>query len=366
VFLTAEEVAEVFDEPTADLVPYVDLSSDAYAEYRAALGENAAALDITAESLNGNFSVVWINQALAQLDAATLPPAIDADDDALERGYAYHCLGKAQQFTRIGSRYVVALGPFEALAQKRWQASKGASERLMGKEQRAWFLKTMQDSTRTFKLWGSEVALQPRHIDLSAIPAAPDALRQKLSISAEDWDGFPNERRALLKELAAAGNVVILSGDLHSFFAGTPYVAAGDEATRVVELTTGSATSSTWLDSIQESLGQDSTLPMEVQVLVALLPSLLVDRELKPNPHLAYQQLKDNGYSVVEVGPEEVSMTVRTIASKHVATAPQRLKGELDDLFASTRFRTRSGSAELEQEIDGEYRTWSIEEMAFT
>lgn len=365
VFLTAAEVAEAFDEAPADLVPYVDLDADAYADYLAALRDNASALDITVDSLSGNFSAVWINSALELLADDSLPAAIDVDDAALERGYAYHCIGKSQQFTRIGARYVVAVGPFEALARKLWQASKGASEQLMGKEQRAWFLKTVQDSSRTFKLWGSEIALQSRHIDLSNIAAAPDALRTKLSISAEDWDGFPNERRALLKELADAGNVVILSGDLHSFFAGTPYVAEGDEATRVVELTTGSATSSTWLDSITGSLSEDSTLPMNVQVLVALVPSLLKDTELRPNPHLAFQELENNGYSVVEVGPRDVVMTVQTIASKHVATAPESLKGELDDLFSSTRFRTRSGSGELEQEIDGEYLTWSIKDMAF-
>jgi len=365
VFLTAAEVAAAFDAEPHGLVPYVDLDADAYAEYRAALSDNAAALDITSESLRGNFSAVWINSALASVDDASLPPAIDVTDASLERGYAYHCIGKSQQFSRIGSRYVVAITPFEALAQKLWQASKGKSEQLMGAEQRAWFLKTVQDSSRTFKLWGSEVALQPRHIDLSGIPAAPDDLRTQLSISAEDWDGFPNERRALLKELASAGNVVILSGDLHSFFAGTPYLAEGDEDTRVVELTTGSATSTTWLDSIQESFSQDSKLPMSVQLLVQLVPSLLRDKDHRPNPHLAFQELESNGYSLVEVGPDDVVMTVRTIASKDVATAPSRLKKSLDALFGSTRFRTRSGSAELEQEIDGKFLTWSREELAF-
>ena len=365
VFLSASEVAEAFEEPPADLVPYVDLDDDAYADYLAALRDNAAALDVTVASLSGNFSAVWINMALESLADDSLPAAIDLEDASLERGYAYHCIGKSQQFTRIGARYVVAVGPFEALAKKLWDESKGKSEQLMGATQRAWFLKTVQESKRTFKLWGSEIALQSRHIDLSNIAAAPDALRTKLSISAEDWDGFPNERRALLKELADAGNVVILSGDLHSFFAGTPYVADGDEATRVVELTTGSATSTTWLDSIQESLSQDSSLPMNVQVLVAAVPTLLKDNMLRPNPHLAFQELESNGYSVVEVGPRDVVMTVQTIASKHVATAPEKLKGELDDLFTSTRFRTRSGSAELEQEIDGEFLTWSLKDMAF-
>lgn len=364
VFLTAPEVAASFDSPPADLVPYVDIESFADGAYLEALSANAEALDIRPESLSGNFSAVWINGALASLDAAGLPPPIDLEDATLERGYAYHCLGKTQQFSRIGSRYVVALGPFEALAKKLWDASDKASERLMGKEQRAWFLRTLHDSTRTFKVWGSEVALQPRRIDLSKVPAAPDELRTKLSISTEDWDGFPNERRALLKELAAAGNVVILSGDLHSFFAGTPFVD-GDEETRVVELTTGSVSSTTWLDSIGDSISQDSSVPMNVQLLLALLPSLLRDPELKPNPHLAYQELQSNGYSIVEVGPKDVLMTVQTLASKYVAQAPESLKKPLDQLFTSTRFRTRSGSAELEQEFDGDFLTWSRQDLEF-
>jgi alkaline phosphatase D len=364
VFLTAAEVADNFDAAPPDLVPYVDLDSDDYAAYRQALTDNADVLDITVESLTGNFSAVWINTALASLTEVEVPAPIDVEDASLERGYAYHSILKSNQFSRLGSRYVVAVRPFEALAQKLWQASSGKSEMLMGEEQRAWFLKTLRDSNRTFKIWGSEIALQSRHIDLSQLTAAPPELQTLISISAEDWDGFPNERRALVKELASVGNVVILSGDLHSFFVGTPYVE-GDEATNVVELTTGSVSSTTWLDGIQGSLAQDSTLPMSVQLLIALLPTLLKDPEQRPNPHLAFQELSSNGYSIVEVGPDDVSMTLRTIPAKHVATAPSKLKGELDDLFSSTRFRTRSGSSALEQDIDGEFLTWSIKAMEF-
>jgi alkaline phosphatase D len=364
VFLTATEVAENFDDAPTDLVPYVDVESFADGAYLQALTENADALAITAASLTGDFSAVWINSALASLTGVDVPAPIDVADAALERGYAYHCLLKSQQFSRIGARYVVAVGPFEALAQKKWLASEGASEMLMGEAQRAWFLKTLSESKRTFKIWGSEVALQPRHIDLTGFSSAPPELQTLISVSAEDWDGFPNERRALLKALSGAGNVVILSGDLHSFFAGTPYLGT-DEDTRVVELTTGSVTSTTWLDSIQGSLTQGSTLPMSVQALVALLPALLTDTKARPNPHLAFTELESNGYSIVEVGRDDVTMTVQTIASKNVATAPASLKKKLDDLFSSTRFRTRADSAELEQELNGEFLTWSRKEMAF-
>jgi alkaline phosphatase D len=364
VYLTAADVAAYFDAPPPGLVPYVDVEAYADGVYAAALGDHAAALAIDAASLTGNFSAVWINSALASLTASELPAPIDLEDPTLELGYAYHCLLKAQQYSRIGARYVVAVRPFEALAKKRWLESKGQSELLMGKTQRQWFLDTMRNSTRTFKIWGSEVALQSRHIDLTDFESAPPELRTVISISAEDWDGFPNERRALLTELSRAENVVILSGDLHCFFAGTPFLET-DEAVRVVELTTGSVTSATWLDSIQGSLTQGSSVPMNVQQLIALLPSLLADDVRRPNPHLAYQELSRNGYSLVEVGPEDVDLTTYGIATQDVAKAPGKLRGKLDDLFTTAHFRTRAGSAELERELDGQFLTWDRQEMKF-
>ena len=368
VFLTAAEVAANFETAPSDLVPYVDIESFADGAYRAALEDGADALQITAESLSGDFSAVWINTALAALSDAgvkTLPEPIDVEDASLERGYAYHSLLKTQQFSRIGSRYVIAVGPFEALAQKLWLASKGKSEMLMGQAQRDWFLGALHDSTRTFKIWASEIAFMSRHIDLTDFETAPPELRTVISVSAEDWDGFPNERRALLKEMAKKRDVVILSGDLHCFFAGTPYLD-GDEETRVVELTTGSATSTTWLDSIQQSLSEDSTLPMSVEVLVQNIGLLLANNMRRPNPHLAYQALDDNGYSVVEVGADDVGMTTYRIATKYVATAPDQLKQKLDSLFETETFRTRAGSAELEREVNGEFLTWNREKMEFT
>jgi len=208
------------------------------------------------------------------------------------------------------------------------------------------------------------VAFMPRHIDLTGLAAAPPELRIPISISAEDWDGSPNERRALLQELAAAGNVLVLSGDLHCFFAGTPFIA-GDEASRVVELVTGSVSSATWLDTIQGTLTEAGSITPEVSLLVQNVGLLLADQKNRPNPHLAYQSLGDNGFSLVEVGADEVQMSVFRIPAKLVATPPSKLKGKLDDLFTVDRFRMPNGAAELEQEIDGKFLTWSRQELDF-
>jgi alkaline phosphatase D len=364
IFLTQSELDALVGSIPDDTVPYVDIETFADGAYRDALAENAAALDIDEARLRGNISAVWINLALEQLgDDAPLEP-IDVASPELELGYAYHCLLKTSSYSRVGSRYAVAVQPLEALAAKRWSETDGQSERLMGDKQREWFLKTLADSKRTFKIWGSEIALQSRHIDLSGIASAPPELQRLITISAEDWDGFPNERRALLTELHRAGNVVILSGDLHCFFAGTPYVE-GDEETRVVELTTGSVSSTTWLDGIGGSLTEDGSVPMDVQTLVQNIGALLADPLHRPNPHLAYQELGRNGYSLIEVNEEQVAMTLYSIATEVVATPPEELSEPLDELFEQVRFRTRAGSAELEREVDGEFLTWSREKMAF-
>lgn len=364
VFLDAADIAAAYDTPPNDLVPYVALETFADVAYLAALRDNADALGISKSSLGGNFSAVWINDALATLTDVPVPEPIDVEDASLERGYAYHCLLKTKQFSRLGARYLVAVEPFEALARKRWEQSDGQSENVMGAAQRAWFSDTMKKSTRTFKIWGSQVALQSHRIDLSDLTLVPPELRKPINISVEDWEGFPNERRALLSELGKLDNVLILSGDLHVFLAGTPFVTE-DERARVVELTTGSVSSSTWLEAIQGTLAQDDSLPMNVGLLVQNVGTLLADKTHRPNPHLAFQELHKNGYSVVEVDEDDVRMTLRSIDPKHVATAPDRLEGELDDLFERERFRVRSGTAELEREIGGEFLTWSRKNMEF-
>lgn len=362
VFLTQAELEAQQGELPPDAVPYVDIDELEDGAYRDAIVAGAEELDITADKVGGNVSAVWINGALEALGSKLAP--IDLQDPALERGYAYHSLLKSSEFSRLGSRYVVGVRPFRALAQKLHEESDGKSELLMGAKQRAWFLDTIKRSKRTFKVWGSEIVLQSRHVDLTGYEPAPLELQQRISISAEDWDGFPNERAALIKELAAAGNVVVLSGDLHCFLAGTPCLEE-DPETRVVELTTGSVSSTTWLDGIRGALLQDGSLPMDVQALVQNVGLLLADRGARPNPHLAFQELGRNGYSVIEVSESELAMTLYTIDTEDVRTPPSDLRRDLDDLFETHELRTRVDSAELERKQGGKYETWDMAEMQF-
>ena len=363
VFLTQAALVEQAGALPDDAVPYVDIDAYTAGAYRTALRAGAETLGVRATSLTGHISVPFINDSLMTL-ALKEPPAISPDAPELERGYAYHQLLKTEEFSRIGARYVVAQGAFEALAKAAFQASDGASERLMGDAQRRWFLETMKASTRTFKIWGNEVCMMPRHIDLTPVALAPEALRQRIAISAEDWDGFPNERSALLAELAALDNVVIVSGDLHCFFAGTPY-AKGDPQQRVVEFVTGSLTSTTWQDFMNGLATSNPSLPAETAFIAASVGSLLVDRQTRPNPHLAWQNLAENGYAVFEASRERLRATLYSLSSAAVATAPAALSGQLGELFTAQEFEVVAGAADLFRANDGARERWDIASMSW-
>ena len=363
VFLEQADLSAVLGALPDSAVPYVDIESYGDGAYLAALTDGTDTLGFGADRLTGSISVPFINRSLETL-ALSKPPAIDTAAPELERGFAYHQLLKSEEYSRIGSRYVVALEPFEALALARFRDTEGASEQLMGSEQRAWFLRTMNASTRTFKVWGSEICVMPRHVDLGPVTIAPAELREKITISTEDWDGFPNEREALLKELASIDNVVIVSGDLHCFFAGTPYVGGAPEQ-RVVEFVTGSITSTTWQDGLTSLATSDPSLPAETKLIAANIGSLLTSPITHPNPHLAWQNLSDNGFAVLEVGAEQLVATLYSIATKAIATAPSNLAGPVADLFGEQRFEVPAGQRDLLREEDGVRQRWDIESVSW-
>ena len=363
VFLNQADLTALEGSLPDDAAPYVDIGSYQGGVYADALKAGADALSIEASAVTGNISVQFINDSLTTL-AVSDPAPIDPDTKGLERGYAYLQLLKTDEFSRIGSRYVVAVGPFNALAKSKYQASNGASEQLMGADQRQWFLDTMKASTRTFKIWGNEVCFQQRHIDLTPVTLAPENLRIKIQISAEDWDGFPNEREALLQELAPLGNVIIVSGDLHCFFAGTPFSSA-DPTQRLVEFLTGSLTSTTWQTGLSTLAGSNSTLPASVQVIAAQIGTLLTDPDTKPNPNLAFQNLSDNGYGVFQVSGDNLSVSLFSVSPANVATPPDQLPGALDTLFARQDFEVDAGAPDLFRVDDSGRSRWDLDSMSW-
>jgi alkaline phosphatase D len=361
VFMTDEEAKSLLGAVPDDLVATVDIDGDDVADVRAALVAVADAQGFEAEAITGVLSVPWVNQTLV---AAGEQAPLDETDPSFGRGYAYHQLLKSAEFSEQGSRYLVAEGPFRALARQRFVATNGESERLLGDEQRAWFESTLKASSRTWKVWGNEYAFMRRAIDLTPVTYAPAELRQRILITAEDWDGAPNERNALLSELKDVDNLVIVTGDLHAFFAGTPY-AEDDPDTRVIELIAGSISSSTWQATIASTIAANPSLPPEVALLATVVGDLLTDPETRPNPHIGWLDLESNGYGVVTAGADTLSLTAFALDATLIAVPPDALPQPLDALVTATQFRVEDGSRELEQLMGEQWKRWDRDSMSW-
>jgi alkaline phosphatase D len=357
VFLPEAEAAELLGEVPDDAVPYLDIDADENAEPRAALIA-ASGEDFDPARIAGLLSIPWINGVLAASGA----PGIDADDSDYERGYAYHQLLKTQEFSTAGARYLLSERPFRALAAQKLALSEGASERLMGEAQRGWFIDTLKASTRTWKVWGNEYTLMQRVIDLREVTIAPPEFQARIVLTAEDWDGAPNERDRLLEELREVDNVVVYAGDLHAVFAGTPYAAA-DEAARVVEFVTGSVSSTTWLPAIERTIESDPSVPPEAALIAQLVGHLLTDNVTRPNPHIGYLDLERNAYAVATTGSDALETTLYLIDDAEIPKKPSELGAPLEALFEAVEFRVPLGGRELERKINDRWRRWDRESM---
>ena len=100
---------------------------------------------------------------------------------------------------------------------------------------------------------------------------------RKFLINCDQWDGYNAERKNLMSHLKTnnIGNVVALTGDIHSFFAGTvndDYDAAGGGTPVMVDLVSAGVSSDSFFTYLREasaslgSLGTLVSLPLSVPV----------------------------------------------------------------------------------------------------
>jgi alkaline phosphatase D len=157
---------------------------------------------------------------------------------------------------------------------------------MLGAKQRDWLLENFKASPSTWKVWGTEVMVMATRLP-GNVPAQVDA-----------WDGYAYERKQILDFILGNNvqNVVALTGDIHTFFAGTAYTT-GDKATgraAFPEFVGGSATS----HGLPESTGQS---PETLAVLAAV------------NPHISFYDFVKKGYGVVEFSKTEAVCELKAV-----------------------------------------------------
>lgn len=156
----------------------------------------------------------------------------------------------------------------------------------LGEDQKKWFKKAVPTSDARWKLWASELMVMS--VDAPAGQAA----------ILDSWDGYQAERGEILTHWRDKGvdNLVVLTGDIHTFFAGdltTTGRQGGDPVG--VELVGGSAT----------SLG----LPEYLNVDSAVLESLAAASD----PHVKYYDFDRRGYAVIDVTKQRVKAEFKAV-----------------------------------------------------
>lgn len=251
------------------------------------------------------------------------------DDHLVPEGPVDHAVGHVQMNSAFGARTFVIKDAFDAR-----EAAALPMPSMLGAEQREWAIEAITTSTATWKVVASPLVMAQMVVDLTGYAQLPESFRQRYYFKTDQWDGFRSERRALL-EACAADNLVVLSGDLHGFYAAelhADFDAPG--ATPLAVEYAVSAISAATID-VQLAAAIASNYLLEALGLGELVPAF--DDNLRAtNPHIHHADSVHNGFAIVEIGGAAVDVRFVPIGE---VTSPDGGR-----LGSEVAFRTPLGS----------------------
>jgi alkaline phosphatase D len=178
---------------------------------------------------------------------------------------------------------------------------------MLGAAQLSWATTTINASTATWKVVASPLAMAQMVLDLSSQTQLPDTFRKRFYFKTDQWDGYRSERRALLESCAAVENLVVLSGDLHGFYAGELYTDFDAPAEPVAVEYVVSAISAATVD-VQLDAVIESNILLKGLGLADLVPQFDANL-LATNPHISYAESTRNGLAIVAIDAQQVDVT---------------------------------------------------------
>ncbi len=183
---------------------------------------------------------------------------------------------------------------------------------MLGATQKAWVKRVVPASKARWNLFTSETMMM-------ALDSSPGN-----SVNQDQWDGYAAERHEILTSFLDANvqNLVVLSGDLHTFVAGNLTTTGDSTGTPIgVEMLGGSAT----------SFG----LVQETGISAATLDQL----RRTADPHIIFADFVHHGYCVLDVTDKQVTGRFRTADITQPSAKPTTL----------ATFTVESGSPQLHQ-----------------
>lgn len=193
------------------------------------------------------------------------------------------------------------------------------SRSMLGPVQKRWLKTRLQRSPAVWKVIGSSVMM----MSLDAPSGQP--------VNHGQWDGYVPERRELMEHLLANGieDVAVVSGDIHTFFAGQVTTTGRSDGTPAATEFIGSSISSQGLEG--NFGGEDNR--EEIALLAG--PGVLTF-----NPHMEFADFERRGYKVLECRPDELLVSFRS------PLTVQEPKSTVEDL---ARFRVGRGEPRVER-----------------
>lgn len=212
------------------------------------------------------------------------------------------------------------------------------SRTTLGAEQYAWFTEGLAASSAAWRVVGNPYNINPwRLVNLEFLRALRPDLppNSGIYLPNEAWDDYMSERRDLLQFLVDRGvrDTVFSSGHTHIALAAELRADFDRPSTPVAafDFCTGSLTADP--DPREAFLGD---LPRDVAESVLRAAEQFVLSQNRP--YLRHMNLVDQGYTVVEVTPEQTLVTIRNIDTRFPDAEP----------VDGARFRVRRGASRIE------------------
>lgn len=229
-------------------------------------------------------------------------------DHVVPEGPINLATGKPTESSSVGSRYFVRRDGFDPL-------EAAVRPTLLGATQKAWLLQAITASRATWKVWGNEVQMYEMALDLGNLPFVPPLLNYGVYLSADQWDGYRSERREILDALQRANvdNLIVCTGDIHSFWAAELHVDFGAPSPKPVgvEYVTAGISSSSLQGILSSYVLADSILSPIADALTDVLGEAL----LQTNPHLRYADPDAYGYALVSLDATRADVTFVEVGS---------------------------------------------------
>lgn len=175
---------------------------------------------------------------------------------------------------------------------------------ILGAAQEEWLSARLIGETRPWSIVAQQVFFAPLWLDA--------ARRRTFS---DQWDGYAANRSRILRSMRApqVRNPVVLSGDVHSF----------------------------WIND----LTSEGSAPIGGEIVTSALaaaspPAGRFGNVAANNPHVRFHDLKESGWTMVDIGHAAVDVTMRAIDDRTLADAPSRTIARFVSPLDSRHFRS--------------------------